>query len=79
MFQLHTSCRILLTRRAPHFNFCLNQQSVFLTDGRTVEHDRRERPKLLFNKNGRPTHLFNGVFDDTGSGITFTIVAPIKT
>ncbi len=56
---------------------CYNT-SVVLTDGRVVEHNRRERPKLIFDSSGSPTHLYNGVFDTTGSSVTFTIVAPIK-
>jgi len=59
---------------------CYNT-SVVVTNGThetTVEHSRRERPKLLFNKEGQMTHLYNGAFDALGSPVTFTIVAPIK-
>lgn len=56
---------------------CYNT-SVVLTNGTTVEHQRRERPKLLFDKEGHPTHLYNGAFDASGSPVTFTIVAPIR-
>jgi hypothetical protein len=56
---------------------CYNT-SVTLTDGKVVEHNRRERPKLLFDSDGSPTHLYNGVFDAAGSSVTYTIVAPIK-
>lgn len=38
---------------------CYNT-SVALTDGTTVNFPRRERPKLLFDKDGTPTHLYNG-------------------
>ena len=34
-----------------------------------------ERPKLLFGKDGTPTHLFNGAI--TGRG-TYTVVAPLN-
>eukprot|EP00658_Telonema_sp_P-2_P030410 TRINITY_DN22967_c0_g1_i5.p1 TRINITY_DN22967_c0_g1~~TRINITY_DN22967_c0_g1_i5.p1 ORF type:complete len:361 (+),score=32.61 TRINITY_DN22967_c0_g1_i5:279-1361(+) len=56
---------------------CYNT-SVVLTNGTVVEHQRRERPKLLFDADKNPTHLYNGVFDTSGSSVTFTIVAPIK-
>ena len=36
---------------------------------------RRERPKLLFDANQRPTHLFNGAIAQDGG--TYTIVAPL--
>lgn len=29
---------------------------------RTPQHRRRERPKWLLDAQGRPSHLFNGVF-----------------
>jgi hypothetical protein len=32
-----------------------------LTDGSVLEMRTRERPKLLFDSSGRPTHLFNGI------------------
>ena len=47
---------------------CYNT-SVALTNGTTIEHQRRERPKLLFDGEGRPTHLFNGAFDANGSPV----------
>ena len=33
---------------------------------------------MLFDKDGHPTHLYNGAFDASGSPVTFTIVAPIR-
>ena len=53
---------------------CYNT-SIPLTSGRTVEAERRERPKLLFAPDGRPTHLYNGAIFPTE---TYTVVAPIK-
>lgn len=40
---------------------CYNT-SVALADGTTINFPRRERPKLLFDKEGNPTHLYNGQF-----------------
>ncbi len=40
---------------------CYNT-SVALADGTTVNFPRRERPKLLFDKDGTPTHLYNGQY-----------------
>lgn len=39
----------------PYFN------TANVTDGSVVRMSTRERPKLLFNAAGEPTHLFNGV------------------
>ena len=50
--------------------------SVLLTDGSRIEMLRRERPKLIFDKSGKPTHLFNGV--ETASHGTYTMVAPLS-
>ena len=35
--------------------------SIVLNNGSTVVAKRRERPKLLFDESGKPTHLYNGV------------------
>ena len=56
------------------WNRCYNT-SLPLTNGTTVEVNRRERPKLLFDPKGKPTHLYNGAITDWG---TYTIVAPIN-
>lgn len=45
----HSSCV------QPYFN------TANVTDGTVVTMSTRERPKLLFNAAGEPTHLFNGV------------------
>ena len=37
---------------------------------------RRERPKLLFDASGRPTHLYNGAIAQDGS--TYSIIAPLN-
>jgi hypothetical protein len=54
---------------------CYNT-SLPLEDGRTVEMKRRERPKLVFDGQQRPTHLFNG--GQFGNGDTYTVVAPLN-
>jgi hypothetical protein len=61
-----------------------------LTNGSTLHFVRRERPWLLFAKNEqhdssmdssylpmRPTHLLNGVSDNTGMGFSWTFVHPL--
>ena len=53
---------------------CYNT-SIPLASGGFFETNRRERPKLLFGKDGTPTHLFNGAI--TGRG-TYTVVAPLN-
>ena len=53
---------------------CYNT-SIPLAFGGFFETNRRERPKLLFGKDGTPTHLFNGAI--TGRG-TYTVVAPLN-
>ena len=37
---------------------------------------RRERPKLIFDARGRPTHLYNGAIPPQGN--PYTIVSPIN-
>ena len=49
--------------------------AIPLASGGFFETNRRERPKLLFGKDGTPTHLFNGAI--TGRG-TYTVVAPLN-
>jgi hypothetical protein len=51
--------------------------TVRTVDGKTTVFGRRERPKLIFDTAGRPTHLFNGVIP--ASGNPYTAVAPINT
>ena len=53
---------------------CYNT-SVLLTNGQVVETNRRERPKLLFDDEGYPTHLYNGAIWPKE---TYTIVAPLN-
>jgi hypothetical protein len=50
--------------------------TVFTTDGAATTFGRRERPKLIFNALGQPTHLYNGAIP--ASGNPYTIVAPIN-
>ena len=54
---------------------CYNT-SVALADGTTVNFPRRERPKLLFDQSGTPTHLYNGAIPSHGN--TYTIVSPLN-
>lgn len=49
--------------------------SIIRADGSYYELLRRERPKLLFNAAGIPTHLYNGV--ETKDYGTYTLVAPL--
>ena len=50
--------------------------TIQLEDGSSYTFSRRERPKLLFNTQGIPTHLYNGVISaDYG---VYTLVAPLK-
>ena len=53
---------------------CYNT-SASLVGGGKFEFHRRERPKLLFDKAGIPTHLFNGAIAPES---TYTIVAPLN-
>lgn len=55
---------------------CYNT-TVALEDGSSVVLKRRERPKLVFDKDGQPTHLSNGV--ERADGITYTLVVPLAT
>jgi len=54
---------------------CYNT-TVIMEDGTSWETLRRERPKLLFNKKGQPTHLFTGVTTDHAG--TYTMVVPLN-
>ena len=47
-----------------------------LTNGSTVELDRRERHQLLFDDKGEPVALFNGVTLPDGTDKSFTIAQP---
>ena len=53
---------------------CYNT-SIPLNNGSTVEVNRRERPKLLFDASGTPVHLYNGAITDWG---TYTVTVPIN-
>ena len=55
----------------PAYNYTLA-----MTDGRTFTPTHRERPKLLFDTNGEPQYLFNGVAT-AAYGKTYTVVQPI--
>jgi hypothetical protein len=50
--------------------------TVRTADGGATIFDRRERPKLIFNAEGAPTHLYNGAIPQSGN--PYTIVAPIN-
>lgn len=50
--------------------------TVFTTDGGATTFDRRERPKLLFDAAGTPTHLYNGAIPSSGN--PYTIVSPLN-
>ena len=56
--------------------------SVQFSDGRTVEFHKRERPHLVFDKSGDPSHLVTGVVapgkNEHGyQGLSYTLVQPI--
>jgi len=51
--------------------------TIEMVDGTTWSCTRRERPKLILDDEGRPTHLLNGVGISTTTDRTFTFVQPI--
>ena len=57
--------------------------TVHHTDGSSVTYNSLERPKLLFDRSGEPTHLVNGVSRPGATNgckngdHTFTFVQPI--
>uniref|UniRef100_A0A7S4N9D3 EGF-like domain-containing protein n=1 Tax=Odontella aurita TaxID=265563 RepID=A0A7S4N9D3_9STRA len=54
--------------------------TVHYEDGMRIEMKRRERPKLIFDKDGvTPTHLSNGVISPENEGATYTLVVPLQT
>ena len=48
--------------------------TVALEGGGSVTFQRRERPKLIFDAAGTPTHLFNAVFEEYRGGYGRIIV-----
>ena len=56
-------------------------QTITLANGSFVTVGRRERHQLLFDSDGRPTHLFNGVTlgSNDNDEFSFTSVQPINT
>lgn len=58
---------------------CYNT-SIALTNGSTIEARRRERPKLLFDERGGPTHLYNGggMFTGAKKPSVYTVTVPIN-
>lgn len=57
--------------------FCRN---VTLTNGTVAQFARRERPKLIFDSTGAPTHLISGAAwgGATANGdATFTFIQPL--
>lgn len=54
-------------------------QTINLKNGSEVQVYRRERSQLLFNDDGQPSYLFNGVTLSSQSSFSFTSVQPINT
>lgn len=59
-----------------------NVQDAFTLDveysnGTTVHFGRRERPDLLFDAHGRPSHLFTGV-ETQGVHHSWSLVQPVR-
>ena len=52
--------------------------NVSLVGGGQLVTKRRERPKLLFNASGHPTHLTNGVITSEGGSGVYTLIAPLS-
>ena len=48
-------------------------------NGSVTKFASRERPQVVLNEGGWPTHLSNGVITSGWSGLSFTVVAPINT
>ena len=48
-------------------------------NGSVTKFASRERPQVVLNEWGWPTHLSNGVITSGWSGLSFTVVAPINT
>lgn len=48
-------------------------------NGSVTKFASRERPQVVLNEAGWPTHLSNGVITSGWSGLSFTVVAPINT
>jgi len=56
--------------------------TVRYEDGSQVTYSRRERPEMLVNEHGEPTHLITGVVEKGGSGQhdhSWTLVQPVRT
>jgi hypothetical protein len=53
--------------------------TVHFTNGQVITFSRRERPHLLLNDQGEPTHLFTGVQQYNYNDYTWTHVQPINT
>lgn len=51
--------------------------TVRWTNGSSSEFDRRERPFLLFNERGAPTHLYTGVQRYSHDEYTFSLIQPV--
>jgi len=49
--------------------------TLMFSDLSIIKAERRERPQLLFNKDGKPTHLYTGVLYQ---GKTWNVCQPIK-
>lgn len=60
---------------------CYNT-TVFLQDGSNISFVSRERPKLVMDASGRPTHLSNAVQPPQtagpDAGVTHTLVVPLN-
>lgn len=56
--------------------------TVKYEDGSSKTYSRRERPEMLVNEHGEPTHLITGVVEHTGEGqndYSWTLVQPVRT
>merc|ERR1711871_574954 len=56
--------------------------TVKYEDGNAVTYARRERPEMIVNDEGEPTHLVTGVVEKGGKGqedLSWTLVQPIRT
>lgn len=56
--------------------------TVAYEDGSSITYSRRERPEMLVNELGEPTHLITGVVEKGGNGQhdrSWTLVQPVRT
>jgi len=53
--------------------------TVHFSNGQVITFNRRERPHILLNDQGEPSHLFNGVQQYSNNDYIWTLVQPIMT